>query len=180
MGPQTSDRSSDSLSAEWYAIQSKPKQEGRAEADLLAWGVETFLPRIPRRAPSAKGAAHAYGVQPLFPGYLFARFNGHSMLHKIKYTRGVARVLGTERGPTPLDDSIIAFIRTRVGADGLVLLSPRPGDRVQVTNGPLKDFVGVFSSALTGADRVRVLLTAVSGGFKVVVDGSLVERITAA
>jgi transcriptional antiterminator RfaH len=174
------DSSSDTFSEEWYAIQSKPKQEGRAEADLLAWGVEAFLPRIPRRASPGRGSMHLGGVQPLFPGYLFARFNGYRMLHKIKYTRGVARVLGTERGPTPLDESIIALIRTQVGADGLVRLSFRPGERLHVTDGPLKDFVGVFSSALTGADRVRVLLTAVSGGFKVVVDGSLVERITAA
>ena len=30
----------------WYAIHTHPKQENRAESNLQAWNVETFIPRI--------------------------------------------------------------------------------------------------------------------------------------
>jgi transcriptional antiterminator RfaH len=159
----------------WYAIQSKPRQEERAARDLLAWGVEAFLPRIrgsiSRRSPSSRRS------QPLFTGYLFARFDEARMFGKIKYTRGVARVLGTELGPTPVDESIIALIRARVGADGLVHLSIQPGEQVCITDGPLKGFVGVFSSSLTSRERVEILLTAVHSPIKVIVGRDCIERV---
>jgi transcriptional antiterminator RfaH len=161
---------------EWYAIQSKPRQEERAEGDLLAWGVETFLPRIRRRS-LRRWAGAVGGSQPLFPGYLFARFNGPRMAHKIRYTRGVARIVGTALGPTPVDGSIIALIRSQIADQGLVELSFNTGDRVRIGGGPLRDFVGVFTATVTATGRVRALLTAVNGRYKVVVNQDLLERL---
>jgi transcriptional antiterminator RfaH len=145
---------------------------------LLAWGVQAFLPRL--RPSAALRRVAGQRVRPLFPGYLFARFNASSMLHKIRYTRGVARVLGSEMGPTPVDESIITLMRQQTGPDGFVRLSFNAGDRVRIVDGPLRDFVGVFTNTLTSADRVRVLLTAVNGRFSVVVNHDMLERVVVA
>jgi transcription antitermination factor NusG len=113
----------------------------------------------------------------LFPGYLFARFDWYRMVSKIRYTRGVGRVLGVTGEPTPVDDSVISLIRSQIGIDGVVRLALKPGDHVRIIDGPLRDFVGIFSSVLTPADRVRVLLTAINGRFRVVVNEELLEKL---
>src|SRR6185503_15571817 len=100
------------------------------------------------------------------------------MIAKINYTRGVSRVLGTECGPTPVDDSIIALIRSRVDSDGCVRPALTLGDRVRIIGGPLKDLEGVFSATLSDADRLRVLLTAVNGRFKVVLNADCLEPLS--
>lgn len=165
--------------AAWYVLQTKPLQEDRAESNLIAWGVETLLPRIWAARSRARRIQPV--PQPLFPSYLFASFDAASMLGKIRYTRGVTRILGTEHGPSAVDPGVIALIRGRIADDGYVSLvsALQPGDRVRIAAGPLKDFVGVFESMAKPSQRVRLLLAAVTGQMRVVVDGTVVEKVPA-
>lgn len=56
--------------AQWYVVQTKPRQEARAEAHLVRQGFECYLPV----AEYAAGASVARLMPPpLFPGYLFIR-----------------------------------------------------------------------------------------------------------
>jgi transcriptional antiterminator RfaH len=165
-------------SACWYAVQSKAQQEQRAEMNLRSLGLETFLPMTrsttPRHEWTTGGRAQA-----LFPRYLFVRCEIVPFAHKIRYTRGVTKILRTAEGPSIVADWIIMAIMDRVGDDGFVRLS-RPlmaGDRVRVTSGPFKEFVGVFHATTGASERARLLLTAVNGNWKIVLNGELVERI---
>ncbi len=98
-------------------------------------------------------------VAPLFPGYLFARFDATQLLAKVRLTRGVHSIVGFGAAATPIDDAAIALIHGRIGDDGLVHLDgPRVGDIVEVVHGPLKALVGIFDSAVSGGERVRILL----------------------
>jgi transcriptional antiterminator RfaH len=173
---EIADRSTDSSpeSASWYALRSKPKQEVRADANLRAWGVETLLPMI--RSLRVDGSREA-----LFPGYLFARFHAPTMTHKIRNTRGVTQLVGISHAPTAIDDQIIAMLRERIGADGCVALDTdlRAGDVVRVTAGPFRDFIGVFESSTTAAQRVTLLLAAVESPIRLSIDCAMVERFTA-
>jgi transcription antitermination factor NusG len=168
---------------EWWAVQSKPHQEGRAEASLRAGGIATFLPLARRMRPrrTLRGGSWAVTVEPLFPRYLFARSESPSLARTIRFARGVARVLGTEAGPLPVDASLIDAIRARLAADGIVELAPalRPGDRVEVVAGPLTGFIGIFDSSLGGPDRVRLLLAALHGDCRVVVAPDVVRPLVA-
>ena len=161
----------------WWAIQTKPRQEVRAEANLQTSGVRTFLPLARRVSPGRSKHGVTVTVEPLFPRYLFARCDGPGMTHRIRFARGVSKILGVGDRPTPVDESIIAVIQRRVGVDGCVRLTPalKPGDPIRIVAGPLKDFVGVFESSVAGADRVRLLLAALHGQWRVVVDDELVE-----
>lgn len=161
----------------WYAVQARAKQEERAAVNLMSVGLTTLLPMIrqPQRAVSAIGTA------PLFPRYLFVRCEIARFVQKIRYTRGVARLLGTSDGPTPIDDAIIESIQSRIGKDGFVQLTDflEAGDPVEITSGPLKGLVGIFCSATSAAQRVVLLLNTVNSQMRVLVDSHVVRRTTA-
>src|SRR5215208_2764465 len=93
-----------SLSAEdnylWYVICTHPRQEDRAESNLIAWSVETFAPQIKKKQYNQFTGVAIQLPKPLFPRYIFARFKLNEMLHKVRYTRGVHSVVGFGAGPT--------------------------------------------------------------------------------
>jgi hypothetical protein len=51
----------------WYAVQTKPKQETRAEANLHRWGLETLLPRL-REVRDAVRVFYGTGLDVLLIG----------------------------------------------------------------------------------------------------------------
>jgi transcriptional antiterminator RfaH len=160
----------------WYAVQTKPKQESRADANLRRWGLETLAPwlREPRR-----GASDAYSIVPLFPGYIFSRFDASILLAKVRLTRGVRGVIGFGEYATPVDDAIVEIVRSRLGADGFVRVAePKPGDPVTIVDGPLRSLEGVFYSDLGGRDRVLILLTTLNAQVRVQVAKAFVRPTT--
>lgn len=165
--------------ARWYAVRTKPKQEERADDNLRAWRVETFTPRLKERRSTQYGTGPTYAVKPLFPRYIFARFNAQSLLHKVNYTRGVQNVVGFGEWPTPIDDEIIDLIKSQVDEDGFVKVGEefKSGDKVKIKFGPLKSLVGVFERKIKDTDRVKILLTTVSYQSHLVIDREMIEKI---
>jgi transcriptional antiterminator RfaH len=147
-------------SEQWFTVYTKPRQERRAAANLTAWGVETFLPRM--RQSRAQQDTTPDDVTAMFPRYLFARFDVSHYAAKVRYTRGVAGIVGFGEFATPVDDSIIAMIRSRTAPDGILQeREPMPGELVEIVGGPLRSLVGVFERELSGRSRVLILLTAI-------------------
>lgn len=125
----------------WYVVKTNPRKEDGA-AVLLSIAsegrVETYLPKLTGR--STRGPA-AGRMQPLFPGYIFARFEAEpndSVL--VKRSPGVAYVLGYGGMPVAVPEELVSAIRRKL-EDGFILpeLQFSPGDRVYITEGPLKD-----------------------------------------
>ena len=148
----------------WYVIQTKPKQEARADSNLTAWDVETFNPKIKEWRCNRLTGKSTLMVVSMFTNYIFARFQADTLLHKVCFTRGVHRVVSFGNAPKAIDDEIIALIHSRQDAEGFIRTQDRfeEGDRVIVKDGSLKDFVGVFQKEMKATDRVLVLLTMVS------------------
>ena len=167
----------------WYAVYTKPKQEDRADSNLRSWRVETFAPKIRERQLNPLTGKPRYVVKPLFPRYIFARFNANNLLQKVCYTRGVQNVVRHGDTPTTVDDEIISVIQSRAGEDGYVHVGEerreefRPGDKIKITGGPLENFVGLFEENYTDDDRVAILLTAVSYQSRVVIDRESVTKM---
>ena len=80
----------------------------------------------------------------------------------------------------PVDDEIIELIRSRLGDDGFVKTTEdlKPGDSVVIKEGRFKNFYGVFEREMPDADRVRILLNAVSFQAHVVVNRALVSKVS--
>lgn len=153
---------SDSMN--WYAVRTQPKQEGRASSNLSAWGVETLLPRIKDCRYNEFSGAPLYTVKPLFPRYVFARFQPSVMLHKIRFTRGVHSVVSFGGRPVCVDDEVVSVIKARMEEDGIVRMVEQfsPGDQVLIKEGPFKNFVGIFERSISASDRVMIMLNMIT------------------
>jgi len=165
----------------WFAIQARPGAEAAAESNLRELPIETLLP-LARRPVHHATRTPRMVLRPLFPGYLFGRFCSAASLRAVSYSRGVLRVVGGGGRPWPVDDAIITDIQERIGSEGCVEMHERPfrvGDQVCITGGPLFGWSGIFSSELSDAERVVILIETLQQG-RVVVRRDCLELSEAA
>jgi transcriptional antiterminator RfaH len=163
----------------WYAIHTNPRQEMRAESNLQAWGIETYLPKIRESHLNQYNSNRIWLIKPLFLRYIFARFRFNVCGHKIRYTRGVREVVGFGETPVPIDDDIIKLIQSRHDELGYVKLEDviRPGDAVVVKDGIFKGIHGIFERNISSSDRVMILLKAIQFQAHVIVDIGALRKI---
>ena len=162
----------------WHAIHTKPRQEAIARGSLEREVVETFLPKLRRQRTIRRVRRWVTG--PLFPGYLFARFDSARSVRLVTYANGVTNIVSFGGKPARVDDAIIAEIRNRAEADVVTIMPPklRRGDRVEIQAGPFSGLQGVFDREISGQERVVILLDALARGAKFVVDRHQLERVS--
>ncbi len=148
----------------WYVIHTLPKQEDRAESNLIAWGIETFNPKMRARRYNKFTGQPTFFSKSVFSNYIFARFDATTMLGKINFTRGVRCIVNFGNGPVAVDDEIIHLLQMQVGPDNLIRLEEglKCNDRVQIKSGAFKNLTGIFTRATKPFQRVLLLLSAVS------------------
>jgi len=161
----------------WYAIHTHPKQENRAEENLKAWGMETFFPMIRDCRFNEFTSKPSYFVKAFFPGYLFAKFALSSLLHKVRFTRGVHSVVCVGNDPAPVDDRVIEIIADQIDTTGFVKIGAglEPGANVMIQAGPFKGLTGIFEREASAADRIKILLDCVSFQARVEIDRNCVK-----
>ena len=162
---------------DWYLVRSKPRQEAIAESNLQRWDIETFCPQL-KQTKLTRGKKRTV-FSPLFPGYLFSRFNMYTEYRKVVYSHGVANVVMFGTTPAKVDEEIIEAIRARMH-EGFVTLSPSeltPGQTVRIQEGPFKGLLAVFERELTGTQRVALLLKNVSYNARLILDREWVSQV---
>jgi transcriptional antiterminator NusG len=145
-------------SRSWYVVQTKPGNEHRVETNLFNQEIEVFLPLLETFQYS--NGKMVQKIKPLFPNYLFAKLDINLHYYKVKWTRGVNKILGNGDGPTPISGKVVETIKEQTGKDNLVKLEEewKEGDPVRINSGPFKDLVGVFQKKMSENGRVRILL----------------------
>jgi transcription antitermination factor NusG len=146
---------SDNLS--WYALQIRSKLGSLASATLCGKGYEAYLPlyRSGRRWSDRVKQLDL----PLFPGYLFCRFDVLDRL-PILTTPGVISVVGAGKTPIPVDDEEIEAVRAILRSG----LAARPwpflqvGSKVYIERGPLTGLEGIIANT----DKVYRLIVSVN------------------
>ncbi len=159
----------------WYLIYTKPKQEDLVADRLAEFGLEVFNPKLRERKTLRRRAKEV--VSPLFPNYLFVKFDLMENHRLVKYARGVSKIVGFEEAPAPVDHSIIESIKNRMES-GELTTSPvefASGEEVEVKGGPFFGLSGVFVAGLSGMERVSILLKEIDA--RVVIDPALLGRI---
>ena len=127
----------------WYGIRTRSNSERIAATVLNDRGYEPFLPvyRTRRRWSDRTVTAEV----PLFPGYIFCRFD-HRQRLPILTAPGVVSILGFGDQPAALMDEEIdavrAIIDSGIAAEPVPFL--REGQRIRVTHGPLKSLEGTL------------------------------------
>ncbi len=143
----------------WFVVRTKPRAEAFAAANLRSKRIEVFLPRLAQ--PFSGLRADAASVEPLFPGYLFARLALATQYHLAAWTPGVARFLTLgEDQPSAVDDDVVATLRARANDDDVVRARPlmRRGDPVEIRTGPFAGLMAIIDRPCSGAGRVQILL----------------------
>ena len=159
----------------WFAIQTRARYEHYVATQLRGKGYELLLPLYNCRR---RWSDRIKEVElPLFPGYLFCRFDLLNRL-PILMTPGVFRVVGIGRNPLPVDDAEIAAIQAAIRS-GLPS-QPWPflqiGQRVKVEFGPLRGLEGILIS-LKGRHRLVLSVTLLQRSMAVEVDDACVRSI---
>lgn len=159
----------------WYAVRTKSNQENRATANLTAWQVQTFVPKLRERSTLSYGDRVV--IKPLFSRYIFAHCDDN-LIYKVNSTRGVQNVVSLGGRPVPVDNEVIDLIRSRLDDDGIVQLDEfTAGDKVQVKSGHLKSLSGIFTEKLKDSDRVKILLSTVNYQSHLVIDREMIEKV---
>jgi len=127
----------------WFALTIKRNWEKHVAELLRGKGYECFLPQY--RSRRRWSDRYKEIELPLFPGYVFCRFDPTRRL-PILTTPGVVTVVGNGRVPIPVDDSEIAAVRRVVSAD--LQVQPWPylhvGQRVAIEDGVLAGLEGIL------------------------------------
>jgi transcriptional antiterminator RfaH len=111
-------------------------------------------------------------TSPLFPRYLFAKFDVSSQLRAVTYARGVKSIVTFGNGPSMVDESIIHAIRSQA-TNGIIETSEdrfSPGQIVRIQDGPLCGLEAVFEKRLGGTNRAVLLLKAISFQARVILE----------
>jgi len=126
-------------------------------AHLQGQGFECFLPlykSIRRWSDRLKEVE-----QPLFPGYMFCRFDFQNR-RPILMTPGVQQIVGVGRTAIPVEDSELESIRAALASE----LPNRPwpylqiGERVRVNYGSLNNLEGILIN-FKGSHRIVLSVT---------------------
>ena len=130
------------MSKEWFILQFKPNAHYQAEKNLNQQGFETFLPL--QDTTSRKLSRFINTSKPLFPGYMFIRFDrAESNWHKINNTYGVSRLITFNSILKSVPNNIIDSLMKRYDLSGklLPIKKLRKGDQVTVLMGPFANFI---------------------------------------
>lgn len=147
----------------WYVLRTQNKRERLAAANLrMLEGVEVFLPRLKYRKATRRG--RVWWIEPLFPGYLLARFSLTDMGRIVTYTAGVTRLIRFGEKVPEVPENFVKTLQeevTRVESkeeEIVVDWQVREGDEVEVADGPFAGMEGQVVKVRPGNERVSLLL----------------------
>ena len=148
----------------WFALRIRSRWENATSELLQGKGLETLLPTytIKRRWSDRYKVVEA----PLFPGYVFCRFDIHNRL-PVMITPGVISVVGRGKTPIAVDETEIQAIQAAIHSG--IHIEPWPyleiGNRVRIKGDVL--------------DGMEGILTSIKGNHRVVISVTLLQRSVA-
>jgi hypothetical protein len=138
----------------WLVLQSKRHRERAVQATLSREGIPTYLPLLRQWPRPAVGR----DVGPMFPGYVFCQ-PAATQLSVVAGCSGAVGLVRFGEGPAQVGAEVVAYLRSRAGADGVIEIDPVvAGREVTITDGPLRGLAAVVERRLTARQRVLVLM----------------------
>lgn len=143
----------------WYVAETLPRAETQAERHLFQQGFSTLCPRFRKLRRHARRTDQV--LTPLFPGYVFVRFDHQrDTWRAINGTIGIRRLVGAEtRSPQPVPADVMEALLDRCdrGVVSCTLPDIQPGREVRIISGPFAHLLATITS-LDDKGRARVLL----------------------
>ena len=130
------------MSKEWFILQIKSNSHHLAAKNLNRQGFETFLPL--HDTTSRKTSRFINTSKPLFPGYMFIKFDrAVSEWHKINSTYGVSRLITYNSILKSIPTIFVDHLMKRYDLSGklLPIKKLKEGDQVTILKGPFANFI---------------------------------------
>lgn len=158
----------------WFALSVKSRYEKTVATFLESKGYEWFLPLYKSRR---RWSDRIKKIDvPLFPGYLFCRFDIYNRF-PVLMIPGVQHIVGGTQLPTPIEASEIealqAVVNTKLSREPWPFL--QLGDRVKIEQGSLAGVEGILLQ-LKGRHRLVLSVTLLQRSVAVDIDGAWVSR----
>lgn len=150
--------------SQWYCVKTQTKREHIAAEHLREIeSIEVFCPRIRYRKATRRGKV--WWVEPLFPGYLMARFDLDLLERAVTFCQGVRGLVRfgsfIPHVPESFIQSLREEVRMRSGPEEEIFsISPaiEIGDEIEIAHGPLQGMPGTIIAIAPAQERVKVLL----------------------
>ena len=130
------------MSKEWFILQFKSNSHHLAAKNLTRQGFEIFLPL--HETTSRRLSRFINTSKPLFPGYMFIRFDrAESEWHKINNTYGVSHLITFNSILKSIPTIFVDHLMKRYDLSGklLPIQKLKKGDQVTVLTGPFANFI---------------------------------------
>ena len=130
------------MSKEWFILQFKSNSHHLAAKNLNRQGFETFLPL--HDTTSRRLSRFINTSKPLFPGYMFIKFDrAESEWHKINSTYGVSRLITFNSILISIPTIFVDSLMKRYDLSGklLPIQKLKKGDQVTLLTGPFANFI---------------------------------------
>jgi transcription antitermination factor NusG len=154
----------------WFAVQTRSRHESVVAAQLQGKGYEPFLPLCKSRR---RWSDRVKQIElPLFPGYLFCRFDANNRL-PILIIPGVVQIVGVGKKPVAIDEKEISDIQTAIqsGLPRQAWSFEQIGQRARVEYGPLSGLEGTLVN-VKGQHRLILSITLLQRAVAVEIDQS--------
>lgn len=157
----------------WYVAATKTYKESLAEDNLRNQNFEVYLPRI--KTETAINDETKTRYEPLFPGYIFVRFDPNERsAGTINSTRGILRLISFGTKLAELKTHYVEHLIERVDKiepkyEGTKFL--KRGEKVDITDGPFEGLEAVFKQK-SGKNRSMLLIKLLSSQQEISVPNS--------
>jgi transcriptional antiterminator RfaH len=158
----------------WYCIHTRALKEQQIAGYLRErLSLETYSPLM-KTQKNVRRALRTV-VSPLFPRYLFCRFDLATQYRAVRYTPEVIDVVSFGAQPAVVSTPLIEELKNWAG-DMVDLCAParkfQSGDRVEIADGPMQGLSAVILNERNDDHRVAVLLSSLECGAKLIVNRS--------
>lgn len=157
-------------------MHTKTLAEERVANALDQRDINTYLPMLPGKA--SKGQADP---KPLFPGYLFARFDldtGNPA--NWKWIPGLRYLVSFGDIAVPVPDELIKVIESKIRdiqSSRAEKETPfKQGDIVRIKDGPFADMLAVFDRTCAPSKRVQIMLETLDRSLKLKIEPDKLEK----
>jgi transcriptional antiterminator RfaH len=159
------------INMHWYCIHTRPQKE---DATCLYYneslGIETYFPKF--REQRTIRRVKRIVTRPLFPRYLFCRFEPTLHYRAVRYAPDVIDIVRCGSAPAMVPDAMIDELR-RWADPAFQIVSAQPsfrqGDAVIIEDGPLMGLSAVVQQEMTDTERVAVLLSFLDCGARLMI-----------
>ncbi|MGC2657082.1 MAG: UpxY family transcription antiterminator [Bryobacteraceae bacterium] len=159
----------------WFGIRTRSNFEKTTSAFLASKGYQQYLPLYVQRRQWSDRAVDTR--LPLFPGYVFCRFDPKCRT-PILSTPGVFAIVGFGNEPAPIPDEEIDAIETVLkfgrGAEPCPFL--REGQRVRIKSGSLEGLEGILTKKKNDL-RIVVSVTMLQRSVAVEIDNDCIVTV---